>query len=448
MSMCVNVSRPGRNDRFVWVSIVLLVISVSLRIFVAFFLGDHVPPPVNAPDETSYSYLASRLAAGYGYSFDRPWYPFGLPADTPTAHWSFLYTAFLGGVYFLFGVHPLAARIISAVLGGILLPWMVYRLALALFPGRYRLATLSLAGSVFYGYFILFASRLMTETFFIIALLWVLRQTIVVKAAPNLRNAMLLGVGLGVTALLRQSVLPCIFVFFAWLLWSAWRCRRLKTMFIAIMVSGLMLVGFILPFTIRNYIVYDEFMLLNSNAGYVMYSAQHPMHGIDFQEHTAADIPIELSTQQLNEAQLDRELMRIGIEYVLAEPARFFLLSLSRVADYFEFWPTDESTPLYNAGRVLSFGAYLPFMIWGTILTLKCAAPLGSWMHWRRFFASPLAMVLLFIVVYSGLHILTWAMPRYRLPVDAILMVFVALVLDSRVIPFVQKTLGKTGNRR
>ena len=44
-----------------------------------------------------------------------------------------------------------------------------------------------------------------------------------------------------------------------------------------------------------------------------------------------------------------------------------------------------------------------------------------------------LALVLLFMAFYSLLHILTWAMPRYRLPVDAVALPFAALALVALV---------------
>ena len=33
----------------------------------------------------------------------------------------------------------------------------------------------------------------------------------------------------------------------------------------------------------------------------------------------------------------------------------------------------------------------------------------------------------LFMVIYTGMHLLTWALIRYRLPVDAILLIFAAV---------------------
>jgi hypothetical protein len=40
-------------------------------------------------------------------------------AGAPTAQWSFLYTLYLVVVYGLFGIHPLEARLIQAVIVGI-----------------------------------------------------------------------------------------------------------------------------------------------------------------------------------------------------------------------------------------------------------------------------------------------------------------------------------------
>jgi hypothetical protein len=115
---------PTRTQRLLLVAI--LTLAILLRVGVALYLGDTVPA---GKDEQSYSELAARLATGHGYSFDRPRYPFGSPAGTPTAHWSFLYTAFIAAVCRVAGPHPLAVGLLQAVLAGLLLPWLTYRLA-------------------------------------------------------------------------------------------------------------------------------------------------------------------------------------------------------------------------------------------------------------------------------------------------------------------------------
>ena len=450
------------SEKLIWLFI--LAASVLLRVGVALYLGDMVDAPPLMTDQRSYHALGARLVQGYGYSFDRGWYPFTLP-NTPTAFWSFLYPLFVAAVYAVFGVHPLAVRLVQAVLGGILLPWMVYRLARRLTLtahgtppvggavsregleqgagwGWQGLPLLAAALCVIYGYFILYAATLMTETFYIVAVLWSLETGLRLGArlreghSVPWRLALELGLSLAVSTLLRQSFLPWVPLFFLWLLVEAFtrsnvstfgRSNVLTTGWAALrslILAGLVLVLGILPWTIRNYRVYGRFLLLNSNTGYAMYSAQHPMHGVSFHEFEAAPLPPDL--KGTNEAEWDRELLRIGLQYVRDDPWRYLRLCLSRARAYFEFWPTPDTVPLHNIGRTASFGLFLPFMLYGLYLSLRRwpsqGDPLRPW---------GLGLLYLFMVFYPLLHILTWAMVRYRLPVDALGLIFAALALHD-----------------
>ena len=417
----------------------ILVISVGLRVGIAVYLGDIIDAPPLLTDQRSYDALGQRLITGHGFSFDRGWYPF-TAANTPTAHWSFLYSLFVAGVYGIFGPHPLAARLAQAVLGGIILPLMVYIFSRRLFSSRSWLNRLNARGlhaetmalmaagiSAVYFYFVLYSATLMTETFYISALLWSLCEAISLAERPTLKHAVLLGISLGLATLLRQSILPWVAVMFLWLLWSGYRAHVLRKLIGATALAIAIIALMILPFTARNYAVYGQFLLLNSNAGYAMFSAQNPMHGTNFQEFAAAPMPADLNG--LNEAQLDRILMQRGIGFVLADPGRYVLLSLSRIPDYFEFWPTSDTALINNLGRVGSIGVLLPFMLAGLFIAVKNAGPKAQG-GWKNFSVTPLAMTLVFMLFYSSLHILTWAMPRYRLPVDAVAIAFAALALD------------------
>lgn len=445
--------------------IAILVLSVLLRAGVALYLGDSVPI---GKDEYSYSELAGRLATCHGYSFDQGWYPF-TPADTPTAHWSFLYAAFVAAVYAIAGPHPLAARLVQAVLVGLLMPWLTYRLARRVMGrggGRERgrggegehpasIPLLAAFLSAIYAYFVLYGAMVQTEAFYICALLWSLERALAFGgqraegrgqgSGGGWGMAVLLGLSLGVATLLRQSILPWAVVAFGWLAWGAvgepgdWKSRQplqsrpaptgsqsTKVDFArvaAVLTAGLVLVACIAPFTIRNYLAYDNFLLLNSNAGYAMYSAQHPMHGTSFQEFTAAPLPEDIDSAAMNEATWDKELMRRGIGFVLAEPGRYLLLCLSRVRDYVEFWPTADSSLLFNLGRVASIGLFLPFMLYGVWVALRHST----------FNFQHSTFLILFVAFYSALHIATWAMSRYRLPVDAVLLVFAAAGITDLV---------------
>jgi hypothetical protein len=439
------------NERhWLWL---ILAASVLLRVGVAFYLGDVVDAPPLLTDQRSYHFLAVRLLGGHGYSFERDWYPF-TPADAPTAHWSFLYPLFVAAAYGLFGPHPLAARVVQAVLGGLLLPWMVYRLARTVFEpapsgslsrrvgegveesgnGYQALPLIAAAIAAVYLYFVLYAATLMTETFYIVALLWSLDEGLTLgkhlrqgQAIP-LALPLRLGLSLGLTALLRQSVLPWVPVLFLYLLWQAWRETQLKEAVRTLALAGLILVACILPWTYRNSRVYGQFLLLNSNTGFAMYSAQHPMHGTNFREFEAAPLPHD--KLKGNEAQMDRTLMSLGIQFVLDDPGRYLLLSLSRVRAFLEFWPTPDTTLLHNIGRTGSFGLLLPFILYGLYLSFRRQPPaIVPQNEPGQRQTADVGLLYLFIVFYTLLHVLTWAMVRYRLPVDAVLIPFAALAL-------------------
>jgi len=126
-------------------------------------------------------------------------------------------------------------------------------------------------------------------------------------------------------------------------------------------------------------------------------------------------IPPEV--RHLDEAALDQELLRRGVQFVLDDPVRYVLLSLSRIPVFFTFWPSANSGIISNLTRVLSFGLLWPFMLIG-VLGALLKPRLGGGL------SSPVALLTLFAVVYTAVHLLSWSLIRYRLPVDAVLLVF------------------------
>ena len=262
--------------------------------------------------------------------------------------------------------------------------------------------------------------------------------------------AVTLGVSVAVATLLRQSILPWVAVMLAWLLavdGVAQRRVRGRTLAALAVVVAILLAA-VLPFTLRNYRAYGELLLLNSNAGYAMYSAQHPLHGVSFDAYAAAPLPDDLTPPPTNEAQWDRALMARGVQFVLDDPGRYLLLSASRVVDYFEFWPKESSSLIFNAGRMASFTLLLPFMLYGVWMVMQGAGRGATDGGRVAFLCSPPAFLLLFVLVYSLLHIFTWAMPRYRLPVDAVLLIFAAAGLSGliRRIPWIRRNLDADQN--
>lgn len=385
----------------------ILVLAVLIRIPVAVLMGDQITVLPGIQDQVSYDALARSLLDGRGYSFTEKWYPF-TPANTPTAHWSFLYPLYLAGVYAVTGYHPLAARLLQGIVGGALLCFLVYKIGRQTANEETGLVSAALAAV--YGYFIYYNAALMTETFFIVLILLTLYLALELRENPTRIRWVVLGFSLGLAALLRQTILLFTPFLLLWLFWELKKDVRWWHFTIPVIVIGLL----IAPWTLRNYLVYGEFLLLNSNAGYALYASNNSNLGTDWDnDGVVVPVPNELKGQ--NEAQLDRDLAQRGIRFILADPGRYVLLTVDKTLEFFWFWPSSDSSRISNLNRVLSFGLYLPFMLFGLYLSLS---------RWRSF-----VVLYLFIFIHTAIHLLSWPAARYRLSVDAVSMVFAGLAV-------------------
>lgn len=450
------VRRTALNRYWRQILAVTLLVAVLARVAAALYIGNTVEDLPGTADQLSYHHLALRILGGHGLTFDSPWWPY-TAAGEQTAHWSYLYTGFLTLVYALFGPNPLVARLIQAVLVGVLQPLLAYAIGSRVF-GR----VVGLVGAVLtalYAYFIYYAANLMTESFYITAILASfyfalkiaeprsenavetpatarkgfdgldkldqrnVRHGLADTAGPATRYklALALGLALATAVLLRQLFLLVIPFLFLWLLLQG------RKHFLPILISGAVVVAAMLPFTAYNYARFDRFVLLNTNAGFAFFWGNHPIYGTQFQSilpHSMGKyrdlIPEE--TRHLDEAALDQELLRRGIQFVLDDPGRYVQLSISRIPGYFVFWPSSDSSTISNLARMASFGVLWPFMLYGLLVSLFKGRTALS-------LRPPSATVLLygFILLYTAIHVLTWTLIRYRLPVDAFLVLFAGL---------------------
>lgn len=425
--------------------------AVFLRIFSAIYQGNTVAPLPGIYDQISYDTLARRVVNGHGFSFEEGHWP-ATPAGEPTAHWSYLYTLYLAAIYRIFSAEPLAARLVQAILAGILHTWLAWRIGTRIFGPNEGLIAAGL--SAMYVYFFYYAGGLLTETFYIIGILWTMDASLRIAAGfnqtdmgsklkgPKVLLWLELGLAIGTTVLLRQVFLFFIPFLFIWLCWnlsnpqhessamSGLRQRLLcKPALQGIFIISLVLTILITPWTLRNFKAFNAFVPLNTNAGFAFFWGNHPIYGTDYVSLLPPGSPsyydlIPPELLSLNEANLDRALLKRGIGFVFEDPVRIIRLSLGRAREYFKFWPSRDSSMLSNLSRVGSFGIAIPFILYGLGVSIKLIK------HPRKT-DQPAAIILLylFVVVYSLIHLVSWALIRYRLPVDAILLVFAALGL-------------------
>ena len=440
--------RLTRPTLLTWALPVIVALSVALRLTSAFLQGNHIETLPGIYDQHSYDALARRVLGGHGFTFATDWWP-ATRAGEPTAHWSYLYTLYLAIVYQLFGSHPLAARLIQVLVAGVLHPWFAWRLGCRL--GGRNAGLLSALISACYAYFVYYSGALMTETFYILAVLWALDIAMRLATAGDLRRDKglwaQLGFAMGFAILLRQVFLLFVPFLLGWLLlrrgreapftkWAWGQAGR-------VLLTGAVLSVMILPWTARNYLAFGRFALLNSSAGYALYWSNHPIHGTNFMSILPSGGPsygdlIPSSLLSLDEIALERELFTRAIGFISDKPGRFLALTVSKTSAFFRFWASPDSSFTSNLTRSLSFGLLFPLMLSGLVVTVLRAwfdpdvpkVDLGG-----HAYLPALELLFLFLSVYSLIHILSWSLIRYRLPVDAVLILFAAVsvlrVLES-----------------
>lgn len=421
----------------------ILIVSVLLRMGAAVYLGNTVVDVPGAFDQVSYHNLALRVLGGHGFTFDRAWWP-ATPAGEPTAHWSYLYTMYLVVVYGLFGANPIVARLIQAAAVGILQPLLAYHLARQVVraargnwlsaPWMERIPLLAAGITAVYIYFVYYAGTLMTEPLYIVMLLASMYFTMLLVQrldTPRFwQTALGLGAVVGTVVLLRQLFMLILPFYFLWVLVLAWRQKTVVRAVTALGIVVIVLIAMIAPVTYFNSTRFNTSVLVNTNSGYAFFWGNHPIHGTRFiAAHEMGDGYVELipdELRSLDEAELDKALLDLGVEFVMEDPGRYVLLSLSRIPPYFKFWPEATSSPISNISRVGSFGLFLPFMIYGVVRSFVRVANGKRRLIWP---VAPSFLMFLFAGAYTGMHVLTWTLIRYRLPVDAVLVIFAAVAI-------------------
>jgi hypothetical protein len=247
---------------------------------------------------------------------------------------------------------------------------------------------------------------------------------------------------MGLAVLLRQVFLLMVPLILLWLGWALFR-RQPSFRWVRLVVPLLAVAVMIAPFSIYNTARFGRVVLLNTNAGFAFFWGNHPYYGTDFQPILPDGMYQELIPQdlrRLDEAALDQALLGCAMENILDNPVRYVQLSISRIPDFFMFWPSPDSGRISNVSRVASFGILWPFMLAGLII---------SW--WKadktlqKRLASPISLLVLFIVAYSVLHIMTWTLIRYRLPIDAVALPFAGyaiVMIDRRWLHIGQRFFG------
>lgn len=389
MIQSINSKFLERHEKKLVVGILLL--GLALRIIWA-FVSPRFDPVIRANpfhgDASGYHLLAVNLWRGDGFSWD---------GGHPTAYRMPGYPFFLWALYTLTYFNLAAIRFIQAVLGALtILPVILVGKAA---DGRF-VGILAGFATAIHPMLIYMSSWIYSETLFIL-LFWIGIYSLVrYLETKGFLHLIISGIGLGIACLVRQEIFP--FLFFLAILGCLFRWKR--EWVIRALTVQLIVIILVIPWIIRNGIVFKSFTPLTTSLGSNFYAGNNP----ESDGGSAWTYPI----QSGSELQSDRILFHESIDWMRSNPITALSLIPKKIIRFFS--PIEFETRENPLGKtkLLVNGIYF------IILMLACY---GGYFIRKNLAAQ---IILAAILWYLLIAIIYYGGTRIALPVSPGLMIF------------------------
>lgn len=366
-------------------------------------------------DMFQYDALAESIRLGQGYT----WY-----GGIPTAARAPLYPLFLAIIFTLFGHQFLAARVAQALVGS-WVPVMVYVLGRRM--ADERAASIASWIVACFPMFLFFPLGLATENlFFVLVPLTVL---CLLKAADTSRPAhyLLAGFVLGLSMLTRSLVSGFVVLVLPWLWhYTSARMQALRNWGLILLSVGVLTA----PWSIRNSLLYDQFVFVESSLGFNLYLGYHPDGTGTFDSPIAVDFLEQIGGFDAPGLETEKLAHNLGVErtlqFVKDNPCRAVWLLLSKAS---HFLRSDKRLILFFYSN--NFLGELPAYILFLVLALICMPwVIVSLLSVPGMVLSKVtketALVYLLCLYLIGIHMLIMAEPRFHLALVPFLSIFAA----------------------
>lgn len=354
-----------------------------------------------------------------------------------------LYPYFLALLYAVSGTSIFFAKVIQAA-GGAVICVLIYQIGKSAFSEN--AARLSSLLAVFYGPLIYYESELLLEWLAILLALAMLLVLLRSRGTVSRRAAAVAGLLGGLSAITRPNI---IIVFPLIALWIALADRsktETRNRAINAIAFTLGVVICVLPVTIRNYVVADDFVLISSQGGVNLHLANNPE--ADGLTMIMPEINLDLSvpwskfvdtTTTYAESNLARALKASEVSdfwsdrawnYIKENPGGFLSLTGKRLVYLFSGFENPDQADLYRfsanspvlAATVFNKIVKFPF---GLVAPL---ALIGLVLAWRE--RQRVSILYLFLLGYIPTIMLFLVTSRHRLAVVVILLLFAGYSIE------------------
>ena len=385
-----------------WHFIAISVIALVLR-FLA--VATHYEAPRN--DSADYHRLAENVVQGNGYGFS-------------SGHLSAFrvcgYPLFLAAIYAIAGVKWYVAEYVQAILGcaTVLLiagfGWLVV--------GRREGLLAGYLAAIYPG-FVWLPRLLLSENLSLCLQLAGLCMTVLLLRGPRGIIAAGLGVVLGLNLLTRGGSIFLVALMIAGLMARACEQPMKRQRFAAVAVTLVALAMTLSPWVIRNYVVFGHFVPIATEDGITVYISYWPVreNGKTIWGNVPGeDDPVVAAAYRIgNEALMARHLKRVALARLWEQPARVIRLMPAKLINLVVPLDWEIIPASVNETRSINYGyilAIVPALVGAGSLWRH--GPRYQWVLW----APPVAALLLAVTFYGS--------PRFRLPAEVSLLIFVS----------------------
>jgi 4-amino-4-deoxy-L-arabinose transferase-like glycosyltransferase len=394
---------------------ILLGMAFVARLAAVLWLSDTVP----------YSDFVLYHAAGQEIAHDL-WFlfrPDSLAAVALASWWPPVYPLFLGVVYGLLGVDYRIAVFVQVILGTLTV-WFVYRIAQSM--GSERGARIAAGLVAVVPTYVFVTNQIASENLFVFLLAWG------VDAALRTRS------------LTRAAGVVVPGVLALWFLFGAGSRRA------GALAAGALILGAVtpmLPWTIRNAVVAGSLQPVSYGGGVNFYFGHNP-------EHVGFRPLRETPLRDLRRPpEVDARGYALGIEHIRSDPSAAVRRTGTKLRRFFgsPYWalhvnsgillpdvrthPDREPEARARAERQKArdrvLHGPLRMLAW-THYLFVCVGAAASIVLWRRL-PGPMRLLAVLTVAWILIHLVYWAMPRYRFPVEMFLSILTAWALSMGI---------------
>ena len=372
--------------------------------------------------------IARSIALGHGFSS-----PFQ-PVTGPTAWLAPIYPYLLAGVFKLFGVYTIASAIVILSINSVfsaLTVIVVYHMARRTFGLRAALWSGWLAALFPYAWY--WAIKWAWETSLATLVLacvfllcmrmagidWIKKGKWRFAPCPVLSDWLLFGALWGLIALLNPSLLLWLPLCGVWLLVVQMRASRQPRIFLYAVMSGIVCLALIAPWTLRNYYVFQRFIPIRGNFGVELHlgNTDDALGTWRWWMHPTNNVLEMQKYEQMGEVAYVRSKQHEAMDFIRSHPGLFAKLCLKR---FIYFW---YGLPRAGVEAVIE-ARHVAFLL-SSILAFA-----GLWALWRQH--SPTTF-LYGSLLFSAplLYYVTFPHARYRAPIEPEMLVLMVLLFLS-----------------